>query len=63
MEKKQSESIRNQRRPKGIVSELTINLLHLKKPLDNGLLVSNVSGPRIPHYGELYKGVSVDYRG
>lgn len=32
MEKKQSESIRNQRRPKGIVSELTINLLHLKNP-------------------------------
>ena len=32
MEKKQPESIRNQRRPKGIVSELTINLLHLKNP-------------------------------
>ncbi|WP_312561118.1 hypothetical protein [Anaerospora sp.] len=33
MEKKQSESIRNKRRPKGIVSELTINLLHVKNPL------------------------------
>ncbi len=32
MEKKQIESIRNQRRPKGIVSELTVNLLHLKNP-------------------------------
>jgi len=33
MEKKQPESIRNQRRPIGYVSELTINLLHLKHPL------------------------------
>lgn len=32
MAKKQSESIRNQRRPKGSMSELTINLLHLKNP-------------------------------
>jgi len=32
MEKKQPESIRSKRRPKGIVSELTINLLHLKQP-------------------------------
>jgi hypothetical protein len=32
MEKKQAESIRNQRRPRGIVSEFTINLLHLKNP-------------------------------
>jgi len=33
VEKKQPESIRNQRRPIGFVSELTINLLHLRNPL------------------------------
>lgn len=32
MEKKQPESIRNQRRPKGSISELTINLLHVRNP-------------------------------
>ncbi len=32
MEKKQPESIRSKRRPKGVVSSLTINLLHLKNP-------------------------------
>lgn len=32
MEKKQPESIRSKRRPRGVVSQLTINLLHLKNP-------------------------------
>lgn len=32
MEKKLPESIRNKRRPSGVVSSLTINLLHLKNP-------------------------------
>jgi len=32
MEKKQPESIRSKRRPKGMVSSININLLHLRKP-------------------------------
>ncbi|NPV93503.1 MAG: hypothetical protein HPY50_22330 [Firmicutes bacterium] len=32
METKQPESIRNQRRPKGLVSPVTINLFHMKNP-------------------------------
>lgn len=32
MEKKQSESVRNQRRPKGIVNPISINFIHLRSP-------------------------------